>query len=198
MRDLLARLFQVVGEVVLTSGVVLLLFAVYGLYGTAAETEAEQERLDIVFRAANAVATTPPPAEESEPVSVLRIPRLKKSWVVVEGVSQKALKKGPGHYPESADPGEVGNFAVAAHRTPSFFWDLDLLRDGDEIVAETRSSRFVYRVVRQRIVTPDRVEVVDPNPDEPGSPPQRAMLTLTTCHPKMANHQRLIVHAELV
>ncbi|WP_214111232.1 class E sortase [Acrocarpospora catenulata] len=196
MRIALARIIHGVGELILTAGVLLVLFAAYGLYGTAAETEAEQDRLNTVFHT-GPLAAAPPPARESEPVSVLDIPRLKKSWVVVEGVSQKALKKGPGHYPETADPGEVGNFAVAAHRTPSFFWDLDLLREGDEIVAETRSTRFVYRVVRQRIVTPGQVEVIDPNPDAPGAPARREMLTLTTCHPRMANYQRLVVHAEL-
>jgi sortase A len=46
-------------------------------------------------------------------VARLTIPKLKKHWVVVEGVTPYDIRYAPGHYPDSAMPGEVGNFAVA-------------------------------------------------------------------------------------
>jgi sortase A len=187
MRLLAARLAGVAGELVLTCGLVLTFFAVYGLYGTDGEIEEQQARLATVWAATPVAA---PQVKEPEPVSRMRIPRLKKSWVVVEGVSQKALRRGPGHYPETAHPGQEGNFAVAAHRIPAFFWDLDRLRKGDPIVVETRTASYVYRVTEQLVVTPDAVDVLAARPGE-------RLLTLTTCHPKMANHQRLVIHAEL-
>ncbi|GAA3607985.1 class E sortase [Nonomuraea rosea] len=188
MRLLAARVAGAFGELVLTCGVLLTFFAVYGLYGADGEIEQQQARLATVWTAPVRAAAEPAP--EPEPVSRMRIPRLKKSWVVVEGVSQKALKRGPGHYPETAHPGQEGNFAVAAHRIPAFFWDLDLLREGDPIVVETRSASYVYRVTQRLIVTPEAVEVLDARPGE-------RLLTLTTCHPKMANYQRLVIHAAL-
>ncbi|SEG63652.1 sortase A [Nonomuraea solani] len=192
MRLLLARAAGIFGELVLTCGVVLTFFAAYGLYGTDGEIEQQQAHLATVWtEPVQPVAVSAgEPEPEPEPVSRMRIPRLKKSWVVVEGVSQKALKRGPGHYPETAHPGQKGNFAVAAHRIPAFFWDLDLLRDGDSIMVETRSAAYVYRVTERLVVTPEAVEVLDARPGE-------RLLTLTTCHPKMANYQRLVIHAAL-
>ncbi|TYB64325.1 class E sortase [Nonomuraea sp. PA05] len=190
MRLLAARAAGAFGELVLTCGIVLTFFAVYGLYGTDGEIEEQQARLSTVWATTTAPAAVPASREEAEPVSRMSIPRLKKSWVVVEGVSQKALRRGPGHYPETAHPGQEGNFAVAAHRIPAFFWDLDRLREGDPIVVRTRGASYVYRVTEQLVVTPDAVDVLAADPGE-------RLLTLTTCHPKMANHQRLVVHAEL-
>ena len=37
--------------------------------------------------------------------------------VIVEGTGTEDLKRGPGHYPGTAMPGQVGNFVVAGHRT---------------------------------------------------------------------------------
>jgi sortase A len=40
--------------------------------------------------------------------------------------------------------------------------------------------------------------VIDPVPNHPQAAATRALLTLTTCHPKYSADQRLIVHAQLV
>lgn len=117
---------------------------------------------------------------------------------MVEGVSQKDIRYAPGHYPNTARPGEIGNFAVAGHRNPATFWRLDEMARGDVIVVEDKDTWHVYRVTQNHIVAPTQVEVVAPVPNRPGVKPTRAMLTLTTCHPKYDNYQRLIVHAELV
>jgi sortase A len=50
----------------------------------------------------------------------------------------------------------------------------------------------------REIVSPSAVQVIDPVPDHPGATPTRALLTLTTCHPKYTANQRMIVHAALV
>jgi LPXTG-site transpeptidase (sortase) family protein len=95
-------------------------------------------------------------------------------------------------------PGQLGNFAVAGHRSPAIFWDLDKMRPGDPIVVETKQQYHIYRVTTKSIVKPTSVEVVAPVPGRPGETPTKAMLTLTTCNPKFDNYERLIVHAELV
>ncbi|WP_267900926.1 class E sortase [Actinomadura craniellae] len=184
---------HVFGEIVLTLGLVLLLFAGYEFYGKAWAAEQEQDRLDADLDRRWAAG----PPVPGQPASRLHIPRLDRHWVVTLGVTQAALAHGPGHYPRSEDPGEVGNVAIAGHRMRSVFWDLDRLRTGDPVVVETRTGWFVYRVVRLAVVRPDQIEVVAPNPDKPKARPRRRLLTLTTCHPRFQNRQRLIVRAEL-
>jgi sortase A len=126
------------------------------------------------------------------------IPRLGKEWVVVEGVRPADIKAAPGHYPESALPGQDGNFAVAGHRMPTVWWDLDKMRNGDPIVVETAGRWIVYSVYKVHIVLPTEVGVVAPNPDNPQADSgTRELITLTTCNPKWDNYERLVVHGEV-
>lgn len=115
---------------------------------------------------------------------------------VVEGISLDLLRRGPGHYPESAAPGEAGNFAVAGHRTTygAPFYHLDELEPGDHVYALGRDGRQWRYVVRETmIVAPQDVWVVADDPLEDGHP----VLTLTTCHPRFSAAQRLVVFAGL-
>jgi sortase A len=197
-----------IGELLITAGLVILLFAAYEVYGKAFEVKAEQGRLDSALDRQWA-ALPPVPAASGTPKPVadkpipgrgiarIYIPRLGKSWVVVEGVTKKDIKLGPGHYPDSQLPGQVGNFAVAGHRIPSVFWDLDQLSGGDPIIVETRTTWHVYKITKKLVIRPTQVEVVGKNPDKPGAPATRKFLTLTTCNPKWDNYQRLVIQAEL-
>jgi sortase A len=196
------------GELLITLGLIVLLFAAYEVYGKSFQINAEQGRLDNALDEQWNVPAVPggapggasPVAEKPIPgagVARLYIPRLGKQWVVVEGVELKDIKLAPGHYPESQMPGEVGNFAVAGHRMPSVFWNLDKMENGDTIVAETRTGWFVYKVGKVHIIKPSQVSVKAANPDQPGTRPTRKLLTITTCNPKWDNYQRLVVQAEL-
>lgn len=198
---------RVTGEVLITFGVVVLLFAGYEVWGKSAIVGAHQDdlhnQLAQAWQPDPTVGPTPSAAGPAKPVAGkpiagLYIPKLGKNWVVVEGVSQKDIRYAPGHYPKSALPGQIGNFAVAGHRNQATFWRLDELHEGDIIVAESKTDWYVYRVSQTRIVKPTQVEVVAPVPGRPGVKPTKAMLTLTTCNPKFDNYQRLIIHAELV
>ena len=154
--------------------------------------------------AAPSAAPPPPPAPElGSGFAVLRIPRL-GDWnddppVVVEGVRVADLKKGPGHIPGTAMPGQVGNLVVSGHRTTygAPFERLDELRVGDAVVVETGDAWFTYRVTGSQIVAPTAVEVTYPVPGDARATPTRRLLTMTTCHPRYSARQRLIVSAEL-
>jgi sortase A len=52
-------------------------------------------------------------------------------------------------------------------------------------------------VVGREIVSPSTVSVIDPVPNHAGATATRALLTLTTCHPKYTANQRMIIHAAL-
>jgi LPXTG-site transpeptidase (sortase) family protein len=204
---------RLTGELMITFGLVLLLFAGYEIWGKSVIVNAHQDDLSqqLAQQWADEPATdptvsagptpsarsTPKPPVVGNPIAGLYIPALDKSWIVVEGVDQSDIRYAPGHYPKSAKPGQIGNFAVAGHRNRATFWRLDELDRGDAIVVEGKSTWYVYKVSETRIVKPSQVEVVAPVPGHPGERPTSAMLTLTTCHPKFDNYQRLIVHAEL-
>lgn len=188
------------GELLITCGLVVLLLAAYQVWGRTMEINAAQHQLDQTLdedwndSKGSADTTAPLPGSA---IARLHIPKLRKHWVVVHGVTQKAIRNAPGHYPKTAQPGQVGNFSVAGHRTKAIFWDLDKMGNGDVVVVESRTHWYIYRVERVRIVSPSASEVVAPVPGQRGKKPVNAWLTLTTCNPKFDNYQRLIVHAKL-
>jgi LPXTG-site transpeptidase (sortase) family protein len=200
---------RVSGELMITFGLIVLLFAGYEVFGNSAKVQDEQNalssELDEVWNdptvgptPSASAATKAPVAPGSNLVGRLYIPKLDKEWVVVDGVTPDDIRYAPGHYPDSAKPGQVGNFSVAGHRIKKIFWRLDELKSGDVIGVETRSNWYVYRVYTHEVVKPTAVEVVAPVPGKPKAKPTRSLLTLTTCNPKYNNYERLIVHAELV
>jgi sortase A len=117
---------------------------------------------------------------------------------VVEGTSVADLKRGPGHYPETAEVGGEGNLGIAGHRSTygEPFGRLDELTEGDTIhVVDRRGTEWVYAFVEQRVVAPTDVWVVEEDdPLDLGAP----TITLTTCHPRFSAAQRLIAWGELI
>jgi sortase A len=196
----------VAGELLMTLGLVVLLFAAYEVWGKTAIVHDRQGALDQQLDQAWSLAPTaspggPAPAALAPPpgdaIGRLYLPALHLHWVVVEGVTPRDIRYAPGHYPGTALPGQQGNFAVAGHRLIGIFWDLDRLRPSDAVVVETRTDWYVYRISGSRVVSPHAVEVIAPLPDRSGQPPDGAYLTLTTCNPKFDNYQRLVVHGQL-
>lgn len=218
---MLQKVARTAGWTLIATGVLVLLYVVYLLFFTGLTTSQaqrdllEQWELDHGPVEATALPAEPRPddpdgAPATEPVdpgdayAVLWFERPgsderpvhDEPLFVVEGVRLDDLRRGPGHYPETAAPGEPGNFAVAGHRTTygQPFYDLDALEPGDEIhVVDRQRREHVYEVVEQRIVAPGDVWVVGDDPLGTGRP----TLTLTTCHPRFSAAQRLIVFAEL-
>ncbi len=209
MADRLRTVVRTTGELLITLGLVTLLFCAYELWFTNLYTGRQQDALsDELARSwaepaavsANAGGAKPVP-DIGSALAVIRAPRLGESWrkVVLEGVDVDDLKRGPGHYPGTALPGEIGNTVFSGHRTTygAPFGDLGELRPGDALVVETRDSWFTYRVTGTLIVRPDQVEVTFPVPGRPGIAPNQRLLTLTTCNPKYSARQRMVVQARL-
>ncbi|MEU3454891.1 class E sortase [Micromonospora sp. NPDC006766] len=202
----LRTIVRAAGEVLITFGLVVLLFAGYEIWGKTVIVDAHQNDLNSQLEqewgndptvAPTGPTPKPTPPAEGKPVAGLYIPKFDKHWIVVEGVSPDDIRYAPGHYPKSALPGQVGNFSVAGHRIRATFWRLDELHPGDDIVVESQTEWFIYKVYQQRIVRPSQDEVVAPVPGKRGAKPTERLLTLTTCNPKFDNYQRLIIHARL-
>jgi len=208
-----------IGQLLITAGVLILLFVVYELWGTGFYTEAQQHKLETTIQkqwsggSAPDVSTLP---IDNVPlgtgIAVLFIPRLGPHYhfVIVEGTGFSDLQRGPGHYPGTALPGQVGNFAVAGHRTTYQhpFKDIANLRRGDYIVLETKQHWFTYRIEDipgtnapwKEIVQPTAVQVAYPVPDQPdpGKTPTLKVLTFTSCHPEYSARERYVIHALLI
>jgi len=135
-----------------------------------------------------------PPILRGDPVALLQIPAIGRSDAVVQGVSLDDLKSGPGHYPDTPYPGQLGNASIAGHRTTygAPFFDIDDLVPGDEIIVTMLTGdRFVYDVTGTEIVSASDYWVVTT------SDPNIAELTLTSCHPKYTARDRIVVHSLL-
>jgi sortase A len=210
----------VVGELLVTGGLVVLLFVVYEVYVTDLLTDRRQDELTQQLHEDWEAGAAPSPRESlvGDAFAVLHIPRFGADYqqVVLEGTAEEQLAEGPGHYAGTAMPGEQGNVALAGHRVGkgSPFLELDSLEPGDPIVVETRDTWFVYRVLGDpesgdftgdpsgipgmQIVGPGDIEVISPTPNATaGAPASGAYLTLTTCHPRYSARERLIIHAAL-
>ena len=244
------KLVRGIGELLLTCGAVLLLFAAYELWVSNMLADHKQAELRRQLVTAWQRGQDPLRGQDRLNLPVgkqvvlppgqgfanLYIPALGKDFArtVVQGTSDADLDAGPGHYVTSQLPGQLGNFAVAGHRVGKGqpFLNLDRLRPGDSIVVQTARNWYVYSVlgslpayqaaakvadperrqaalaaalaapdsqgVRGReIVGPGALQVIAPVPGHLSAPVTRALLTLTTCHPKYSADQRLVVHAQL-
>ncbi|MEV0625853.1 class E sortase [Nonomuraea wenchangensis] len=194
---------RALGETSITAGLILMLFCAYLLWGTGSYTQSQQLLLQRELAAARAAGERGrlDRIDLGRAVALLSIPMLGPGYryAIVEGVGADQLRKGPGHYPGSALPGQVGNFVVSGHRTTyaAPFNRLDELERGDEIVVDAREARYTYRVTSQDVVEPDEVDVLAPVPGKPDIRPIRAYITLSTCHPEFSAAQRLIVYGVL-
>lgn len=199
-----------IGWTCIVAGSVVLLYVVYLMWFTGLSTGAEQRQLSDGFDAILALppadpdsTAPPPPVEVGDAYAAMWFERdgdpivVDDPVFVVHGTSVADLKRGPGHYVDSAAPGGDGNLAIAGHRTTygSPFGELQELSDGDTIHVIDRSGvEWVYAYREQMIVSPQDVWVVDEDPLETGEP----TITLTTCHPRFSAAQRLIAFGELV
>jgi sortase A len=153
---------------------------------------------------ASAVPTAPattlptpvaPPAEDAkEPLQSLGhidIPKLNVSADLFEGITLSTLDNGPGHWPGTALPGQIGNVVVAGHRTSHSkpFRNIDKLEAGDLVTFTVDGTAYNYVVTSHEIVDPSAVHIVDQTP-EPTA-------TLFACHPPGSVAERYVVHLAL-
>ena len=133
----------------------------------------------------------PKAAEEQIRLGAIRIPKLGVDAPLLEGIRLTTLDNGPGHWPGTAMPGQVGNVVVAGHRTSHGgpFRNIDQLVAGDVVQFETADGLIDYHVTKTHVVNPDDVWIVDPT-DTPTA-------TLFACHPPGSVKQRIVVNLAL-
>lgn len=189
------------GKILIIVGISLILaglLALAGIYGyiyyTDRKAAAAQEEL---FRNWE---ERPAPSEQGnvavgDGIARIIAPSIGLDAIVVElwGLDDAAnLKRGPGHIPETAYPGQPGNCVISGHRTTygAPFRHIEQLANGDEIILVTAENEYTYEVYDQRIVLPTDLTVLE----QSGEP----KLTLTACHPWYSAAERIVVIARLV
>jgi sortase A len=137
-------------------------------------------------------ARRPPAVPEDGLIGRMQVERLGVSVVVMEGTSDKTLRRAVGHIAGTALPGHTGNIGIAGHRD-TFFRPLRNIKSSDVITLTTRGAEYRYRVVSTKVVHPDNVAVLNSDGNE--------ILTLVTCYPFYflgSAPERFIVRAERV
>ena len=217
-----ASVVGVLGEILITLGVVTLLFvawqlwigdAIYGAQRSAQaaqQSESWQAEYERHAEATPDAAETPAPADATvEPViraqpadaqifGIMWIPRFGPDYRVnIAGGVSRARTLDPigiGHYPGTQMPGEMGNFAVAAHRTTwgKPFNRMAEIHVGDPIVIETPDGWYTYRFRTLEYVRPSAIEVLLPVPQQTGVAADDRYLTMTSCSPMYSLAERIV------
>lgn len=217
-----AMAMQVVGELLMTVGVILLLFVGWDLWWTNIVSDTKQQQaVQELFQDFDPIPAPaavpgsqgeksadygPPPRLQTprpgETFAVVYVPRFGENYSrpVTAGVGDDVLDNlGLGYYPETATPGSVGNFAVAGHRqTRGQVLDaIHTLVPGDRIYVQTKQGYFTYVYRNNQLVLPNRVDVLAPVPTRPGEKPEERMLTMTSCNPRFGDEERIIAYSVL-
>ena len=195
------RVVFLVGVAMILVGLGFLIYCAWQYYGT--NIVAKQKQADIK----QSIAKSWDDGIDGDDIGLLRVKRFGSDYEmpIVEGFDDDALASGVGWDPHSADPGEIGNFAIAGHRVTHGepFAKFPKLRKGDEVVVETRKDVFTYRLRNSGTsITVDfsvgwplqRV----PDPDAAGERPTKSVITMLTCSELFHTRNRNVVIGDLV
>lgn len=110
--------------------------------------------------------------------NVLEVPSCDIQVPLIEGVDSAALRKGAGHFTETANIGEEGNACYAGHYSTIYnciFNNLPNVKLYDEIIGyNAKGEKTVYYVISKYVTTPDNISVLTQYEDTKD-------LTLVTC-----------------
>ena len=123
----------------------------------------------------------------------IEIPKLSVVGDLQEGITLTAINRGPGHWPGSAMPGELGNMVVAGHRTTYSkpFARIDELVAGDRVnFFMPNGAIFVYEVRGVIIVPAANIGIA--------SYSDVHTATLFACHPRGSATQRIVAKLRLL
>lgn len=210
-RGRVAATVSVIGEILITLGVLLALFVVYSLWWTNVIADRHEKKAAAQVRQEWSQAPPQTPARglnTKDGIGFLHVPAMGRHYEVLvkKGTSVSVLNEGvAGYYTRptpSAMPWDTtGNFTVAAHRDGhgAKFHNIDKIHLGDAIVFESKDTWYIYKVYKilDRTSKYD-VAVTAQIPKESGRTEPGRYITLTTCTPVYTSRYRYVVWGELV
>jgi sortase A len=162
---------------------------------TDTEVQKNYQQLDDVFSEKKR-----PKAQKQEPspkksgiIGKMMINKIDLTIPIMEGASQQNLKVAAGHLKGTSPIGEMGNSAIAAHRSYTYGKQFNRLLEvetGDIIQIETAHKKLSYTITEKLLVKPTDLTVLQNNQN-------KSTLTLITCHPMKNPTHRYIVKAVL-
>lgn len=212
----------VLGELLITAGVLVLLFLAWQLWWNDAvmanqqKSSAASQSQEWIAQAGAPVTPQPEATDPATPVDfgpapvaaapehgqilgVLYVPRFGAEYArnIAEGTTLDVLNSmylGVGRYDTTQMPGEPGNLALAAHRSA---WGggmhlVNELQLGDAIYVQTADGYYTYRFRNHEYVQPSAGDVLAPVPRQPEAAPTESIITLTTCNPLYSTDERII------
>lgn len=212
------------GEILITAGVVVLLFLGWQVWWnslisnaqqTRAATEQSQRWIRDAQKSPKPSESTPTPTTDAQdppvmqpvadyqPFAVIYIPALGSTWrrVIRQTVDVNqvlnSFTSGVGHYPGTAMPGQIGNFAIAGHDTGwgNAFINLQNLQLGDDVYVQTAQGWYTYQFRNGEYVQPTQVDVLLPVPQDPTAKATTRLMTITTCNPRYHGVERYVAYA---
>ncbi len=194
-----SKLLRIVANALIAVGIIAAAAIAYQLWGTNVTSAilADQERtaLKREFSQPNKLVPSLVEPEASKSFGLVSIPVLNlKDFPLVQGIEERDLAKGIGHYPGTAMPGGLGNFAIAGHRAGNGepFAEFEKLKAGDKVFVQTADATYVYSLEYDTKVRPSGTWVIDKNPKNMPSDNTRKLITLTTCDPKWNSTHRWV------
>jgi sortase A len=203
----------VFGEIFVTAGVLVGLFVVWQVWinnevaqvtQASASVDLSQQWADEKPTAVPDDPATPivmPQPAHDETFANLIVPRFGEDFrrPIGQGVGFDVindLTQGMGHYEQSQMPGEVGNFALASHRSAygGAFHVINELELGDPIYVETEDGWYKYIYRNTEYVPVTGIGVIDPVPQNSEATPTERYITLTTCNPLYSSAERMIAY----
>lgn len=187
----------------LTAGIIVLLVFLFSFFN---------ERFITPFIRPSYAITTPiivDPTSDKKvgPQPKIIIPKINVEAPVVynepsikEDAIQNALERGVVHYATTPDPGEKGNSVIVGHSSSNIlnsgkykfaFLLLKSLDKGDTFIVHKDSKRYVYKVYKEFVTSPDDTSVL-------GKTDKPATMTLITCDPPGLSTNRLIIVGEQI
>jgi sortase A len=178
-------------------------FLIHGRHRDVTQVRAKAETLEAGW---NPAVTVPARPAHGALLGRVEIARLHLSAMVREGVDERILRVAVGHVPATALAGQIGNFAIAAHRDTLFRALKDIKSDDLITFQSSDGSAYQYRVAATQIVKPSDVSVlrsdggglITGGGSAQGIP---KLLTMITCYPFSyvgSAPKRFIVEARLV
>ena len=127
--------------------------------------------------------------------NAIEIPSVNIAVQVNEGLDTEALHAGAGHFEDTANIGEDGNFAICGHASETYrciFNSLDKVNLYDKIYAyDLQGNKFVYTVTDMNIVQPNDWSVVYDGADS-----NEKLMTIITCCDN--GQRRFVVKAQVL
>lgn len=128
-------------------------------------------------------------AAMNEAFATLEIPKLNRTFPVVEGTDADSLDRGVGHLTKSVFPGQGEQIVLSGHRD-TVFRDFNKIEIGDLFIVNMPYGTFTYQIKDTEIVNEDDTTVIRKMGEE--------VLVVTTCYPfdfLGSATQRFIIYA---